>query len=159
MSATRDPETGLCRRGTSNRDKRGSTEARRRRKEWLVLTFRADMDAVIVPRVQVYNNDPPVDVVAEVPLGRGVLACRCYRCGTLLVRDTLTVDRIIPECKGGTYRRNNIRPACHRCNSETGAPLANGKQHVAAKKRAQKTTKKVAVKPVLELVPRAADDG
>lgn len=35
----------------------------------------------------------------------------------------LTVDRIIPGCNGGTYRRNNIRPACARCNSETGGAL------------------------------------
>jgi hypothetical protein len=48
-------------------------------------------------------------------------ACRCYRCGLLMHEGTLTVDRIIPGCQGGTYRRNNIRPACGDCNSETGA--------------------------------------
>lgn len=52
-----------------------------------------------------------------------VPACRCYRCGDLLTADTVTVDRIIPGCKGGTYRRNNIRPACGSCNSETGGSL------------------------------------
>lgn len=63
---------------------------------------------------------------------------RCYRCGCLLFNpdsmedavaglmgvsvaaDPLTVDRIIPGCQGGTYRRTNIRPACGSCNSETG---------------------------------------
>jgi hypothetical protein len=41
----------------------------------------------------------------------------------LLTVDTVTVDRIIPGCKGGTYRRNNIRPACAKCNSTTGGGL------------------------------------
>lgn len=75
--------------------------------------------------------------------------CRCYRCGVLLVNPDdhpgvdlqplfrvdlpgsyselakpLTIDRIIPGCKNGTYRRNNIRPACGGCNSETGGALA-----------------------------------
>lgn len=60
-------------------------------------------------------------------------ACRCYRCGTLLTVDTVTVDRIKPGCKGGTYRRDNIRPACGPCNSETGGGLrANPKKRVAA---------------------------
>jgi 5-methylcytosine-specific restriction endonuclease McrA len=46
--------------------------------------------------------------------------CRCFRCGELLDTTTVTVDRIIPGCQGGTYRRDNIRPACGGCNSETG---------------------------------------
>jgi hypothetical protein len=37
---------------------------------------------------------------------------------------TITVDRIVPGRDGGTYRRNNIRPACGPCNSETGGALA-----------------------------------
>lgn len=55
---------------------------------------------------------------------------RCYRCGVLLTDDdglapwigafSLTVDRIKPGCQGGKYVRGNIRPACERCNSETG---------------------------------------
>jgi hypothetical protein len=61
--------------------------------------------------------------------------CRCYRCGVLLYNPDappllvpgralpLTIDRIIPGCHGGTYRRNNIRPACGPCNSETGGGL------------------------------------
>lgn len=51
----------------------------------------------------------------------GTAACRCYRCGKLLTESTVTVDRIVPACRGGTYRRGNIRPACAKCNSETGA--------------------------------------
>jgi hypothetical protein len=57
------------------------------------------------------------------PIGEGVPACRCYRCGALLTKDTVTADRIIPGCQGGTYRRNNIRPACLTCNSSTGAKV------------------------------------
>lgn len=63
---------------------------------WLVKSYQADVD---------------VD---------GMPAARCYRCGVLLTVLTITVDRIIPGCQGGTYRRNNIRPACATCNSSTG---------------------------------------
>ena len=86
----------MTRRGTTNGNSRGSVEDRRRRREWLVQTYLAD--------VQLF----------------GYPACRCYRCGTLLTVDIVTVDRIIPGCCGGTYRRNNIRPACADCNSVTG---------------------------------------
>lgn len=82
-------------RGTSNGNAAGSAEARRRRKLWLM---------------EAYASDVPAHV-------------RCYRCGTLLSIDTVTVDRIIPGALGGTYRRNNIRPACMGCNSRTGTML------------------------------------
>lgn len=84
------------RRGTTNRNQRGGSHDRRRRKAWLVQTYRANVD---------------VD---------GQVACRCYRCGALLTVETVTVDRIIPAVQGGTYRRANCRPACGGCNSETG---------------------------------------
>jgi 5-methylcytosine-specific restriction endonuclease McrA len=58
-------------------------------------------------------------------------AARCYRCPKLLNFDTITVDRIIPGCKGGTYRRNNIRPACGPCNSSTGAKLGHERRAAA----------------------------
>ena len=52
-------------------------------------------------------------------------SCPCFNCKrTLLVSITdikvpgcLTVDRIIPGEQGGTYRRENIRPACITCNN------------------------------------------
>ena len=99
------------RRGTTNRNRRGSSEDRRRRREWLVQTYRADVDAW-----------PDLTVPAKFgpKRGYGLPACRCYRCGLLLTADTVTVDRLIPGCRGGTYRRSNIRPACSGCNSETG---------------------------------------
>jgi hypothetical protein len=100
-------------RGTTNGNARGSSEARRRRREWLVYTYRANVDVITTDPV----NDSTLRVISVTP------ACRCYRCGQLLTVDTVTVDRIIPGCKGGTYRRDNIRPACGRCNSETGGSL------------------------------------
>lgn len=106
-------------RGTSNGNSRGSSEDRLRRREWLVATFRADFDlqTLILGSLQAPQH--------WVPTARdeGTPACRCYRCGKLLTVDTVTVDRIIPGCQGGTYRRNNIRPACGACNSETGGSL------------------------------------
>ncbi|MGH9247995.1 MAG: HNH endonuclease signature motif containing protein [Acidimicrobiales bacterium] len=85
------------RRGTSNRNQRGSSYGRRVRRQWLLDTF-----------------------------GDGEKA-PCWRCGTLLDVVTLTVDRIVAGCHGGTYRRGNIRPACGPCNSETGGALRSAK--------------------------------
>lgn len=110
-------------RGTTNRDARGSTEDRRRRRAYLVATYRANRD---VGAVDIRAGWAVLGTrLFPVPLGDGQPACRCYRCGELLTVDTVTVDRIIPGCEGGTYRRNNIRPACGSCNSETGGALAS----------------------------------
>lgn len=107
-------------RGTTNRNARGGSDTRRRRREWLVETFRADCD--VMPLVDVEDV-----YVVPVNLGDGFSACRCYRCGAMLTVDTVTVDRIVPGCKGGTYRRGNIRPACGPCNSETGGGVRSSK--------------------------------
>lgn len=117
-------EIEKARRGSSNGNRRGSSETRRRRRHWLVKTYLADQPA----RVLCDGTEPGSWLVETPPVGvrRWVCAmpaCRCYRCGTLLTVDTVTVDRIIPGCRGGTYRRDNIRPACGRCNSETGGAL------------------------------------
>lgn len=124
---------GVTVRGTSNSNERGNSEARRRRKIWLVETFRADVEVSVgrstdgsVFDVQEYN--PRLDTVSGYTSGPEP-ACRCYRCGKLLIFDTVTVDRIVPGCKGGRYHRNNIRPACGDCNSETGGGL-----HAAVRK-------------------------
>ncbi len=107
----------LSRRGTTNGNARGGSEDRRRRREWLVATYRADVDVVLIHTAWV---DPIV--VGVIPGTEGSSpACRCYRCGALLTAETVTVDRIRPGCQGGTYARTNIRPACGRCNSVTGA--------------------------------------
>lgn len=100
-------------RGTSNTNARGNTQDRQRRREWLVETYRADRDVTTYGWLTTGEWGP-----------KRTPACRCYRCGELLTVDTVTVDRIIPGCQGGTYRRNNIRPACAACNSETGGKLS-----------------------------------
>lgn len=87
----------LARRGTSNRDQRGNTTDRRRRKLFLL---ERDGDGTWVA---------------------------CYACGLMLDIRTLTVDRIVPACQGGRYIRSNIRAACGACNSETGGALATRK--------------------------------
>lgn len=159
MPSRRDPETGLAVRGTSNSNQRGSAESRRRRKAFLLETYPADRKAVRVTfssastcptmlrgttktvfpttpglsRIKaLYESLPYIETIEVLP------TARCFHCGDLLTYETLTVDRIVPHCKGGTYRRNNIRPACLKHNSELGAALANGRAHASAKKRAAK---------------------
>lgn len=105
-------------RGTCHANERGNTRDRLARRTWLVEKWRANVDAVV------FRNDKgDVLVIAAGPgtIGERVMACRCYRCGVLLTVETVTVDRIVPGCQGGRYVRNNIRPACAACNSETGA--------------------------------------
>jgi len=110
-----------------------------------VKTYRANRDLLFLPA-----GGPKVGVISiigrhevfnitvdgtwiDVEVGGGQPCCRCYRCGVLLTVDTVSVDKVIPDCHGGTYARNNIRPACDDCNSETGGPLANGAEHQQAK--------------------------
>lgn len=111
---TEVPPPKLSRRGTTNRNARGGSEQRRRRREWLVATYRADMDLLTIQHLAypVLPGDPEAQP-----------ACRCYRCGVLLTVDDVTADRIVPGAHGGTYRRSNIRPACGTCNSSTGATV------------------------------------
>lgn len=129
-----------CTRGTTNGNTRGSSTARRQRREWLVTTYRADRDMVrvewtdgtVTTEDYVMRPEQLVEfrtVVTATP----VPTCRCYRCGCLLTVDTVTVDRIKPGKFGGRYRTprmdtregvTNIRPACGRCNSETGGALS-----------------------------------
>jgi hypothetical protein len=80
-------------RGTTNRNARGSSYDRRARRAYLLAAF-----------------------------GDGE-HCPCYRCGVILDDATITVDRVVPGIEGGRYVRSNIRPACARDNSETGALL------------------------------------
>lgn len=115
---TGDPPMTAVRseRNAASRDERGNTADRRRRREWLVETFAADVAA------QPCCDLPGCHAFTALPDGEpGEPACRCYRCGRLLTVDTVTADRIIPGCKGGTYRRNNIRPACMECNRDAGS--------------------------------------
>jgi len=89
-------------RGTTNGNARGSAEDRRRRKQWLLDTF-----------------------------GDGQRA-DCYHCAIVLTFDTITVDRIIPGCQGGTYRRDNIRPSCGFCNSSLGGATRGASKRTAS---------------------------
>lgn len=111
---------GVTVRGTTNGNARGSSYSRRRRREWLVETYRANVDLVLPKPGDAWLS--PLSVRRDRPdlWPDAVPACRCYRCGVLLTVDTVTVDRIIPGYQGGTYRRDNIRPACGPCNSKTG---------------------------------------
>lgn len=126
MSARGDldssPEQAVkARRGTTNGNARGSVYDRAARRRWLLVTFRADHDLMVI-------DLPYGPIYVEVELGEGQIACRCYRCGRLLIDDTVTVDRIRPGCDGGTYVRSNLRPACGPCNSETGGALSRRKK-------------------------------
>jgi 5-methylcytosine-specific restriction endonuclease McrA len=112
-----------ARRGTTNGNARGGSDERRRRREWLVQTYRADRDVVVI---DLFHG--PVVVEVDPGTEGAEPACRCYRCGVLLTTSTVTVDRIVPGCQGGTYRRTNIRPACGRCNSQTGATTRRTKR-------------------------------
>lgn len=85
---------GSAKRGTSNSNSRGSSYARKRRKLWLLEEF-----------------------------GDGTTA-PCTYCGCTLTFETITVDRIIPGCEGGTYKRGNIQPSCSFDNSSEGGRLA-----------------------------------
>jgi hypothetical protein len=42
-------------------------------------------------------------------------SCPCVHCRRPLTYSTVEADRIIP---GGSYRRDNVQPACRRCNSQ-----------------------------------------
>jgi HNH endonuclease len=81
---------GVTVRGTSNANERGSAAQRRKRKQWLLDTF-----------------------------GSGLMV-QCAHCTELLTWETLTVDRILPGCMGGTYAKGNIRPCCMPCNIRLG---------------------------------------
>lgn len=104
-------ERPKTRRGTSNGNSAGSAEARRRRRAWLLETYAADTMAR-------WRFDELIPCEPDHP--DAVKVCRCFRCGTLLTLETLTVDRVIPGCQGGTYRRSNIRPECSECASKRG---------------------------------------
>lgn len=90
-------------RGTTSKNAQGLSYDVRARKHFLLTTWESD---------------------------EGPGTCRCYRCGDLLDWWLLTVDRVVPGCMGGTYRRTNIRPACGPCNWKTGAALASRRKKI-----------------------------
>lgn len=100
---------------------RGNTEDRRRRRLWVLTTYRADVDLPAWWDAADTVGDP---AHYAVPLGEGQAACRCFRCGRLLTLLTLTVDRINPGAFGGKYRRDNIRPSCSDCANKQGGEIS-----------------------------------
>jgi hypothetical protein len=91
------------RRGTSNTNARGSSAARRIRKQFLLDTF-----------------------------GDGE-TCTCATCPTELDAETVTVDRYpVAGIDGGTYRRNNIRPQCMPCASRQGGLMSATRRRLKA---------------------------
>ncbi len=106
-------------RGTTNGNARGSSYERRRRRAWIMENWASDLPGFVRCYrcgVLLYNPD---DEAVEVGTGLGYPARWVIREGNLYTASALTIDRIVPGCQG-TYRRNNIRPACGGCNSETG---------------------------------------
>jgi len=81
-----------------NGNQRGSAADRRARKQWLLDHF-----------------GDGVTVMCHLELSD--------RCEMELTFATLTVDRIVPACRGGRYTRDNIRPACRPCNDSQGGKL------------------------------------
>lgn len=89
----------MTKRGTSNTNDRGSSYARRARKQWLLDEF-----------------------------GDGTEA-ECSFCHRTVTFSTISVDRYpIPGCEGGRYVKGNIRPSCNSCNSKDGGLLGNARR-------------------------------
>ena len=107
-------------RGTTNGNARGSAVDRRRR-AWLMTAWASDLPGFV--RCYrcggfLFNPDAPPAAVAAMLTAYGE-AVALGHLARVLSTHPLTIDRIVPGW-GGTYRRNNIRPACGTCNSETG---------------------------------------
>ena len=48
---------------------------------------------------------------------------KCWFCGKAFgvqLPDPPTVDPLIPQCKGGSSKSENLVPACRRCNADKG---------------------------------------
>lgn len=95
-----------AKRGCSNTNERGNAKARRVRKQWLLDTY-----------------------------GNGK-AARCWLavqdvCVKWVTFETLTVERVTPGHKGGTYRRENIKPACGPCQSYQGGRIGQERLRAA----------------------------
>ena len=99
-----------------------STETRRRRRAWIMEAWAADVPGLVRCYrcgKHLYNPDtPPVPLMVD-----GDVLVVSGNQHDYTQAAPLTVDRIIPGCKGGTYRRDNVRPACADCNSVTGGGL------------------------------------
>lgn len=41
----------------------------------------------------------------------------CYLCGCRCTKKTVSLDHVLPLCRGGAHSLENVRTACRRCNS------------------------------------------
>lgn len=85
----------MTRRGSTNRNERGSAQQRRELKTWMLAEF-----------------------------GDGISA-PCFFCERPLLYSQITKDRFpVPGRRGGRYVKGNVRPACLSCNASEGARQA-----------------------------------
>ena len=42
---------------------------------------------------------------------------RCYICKECIDADDLTLDHVVPLCRGGTNDDDNLKPCCNKCNA------------------------------------------
>lgn len=126
-------------RSTSNGNCRGNWLTRRARRARLLASYASDRAVIRVTQLiddveQVWDFDVDVKLAENtaqwyrdhgcyVTSVEVLPAVRCYRCGSVLTEDRLTIDRIKPGVEGGTYADENCRPACGTCNSATGGVL------------------------------------
>jgi hypothetical protein len=118
-----------ARRGTTNRNERGSAASRRALKVWMLATF-----------------------------GDGISA-PCAFCGRELLYSQITKDRFpIPGRRRGKYVRGNVRPACLSCNAAEGARQAaierteaKAKRDARNARRRARYAERKAVRPADEL--------
>lgn len=111
-------------RGTTNGNARGSAADRRRRRAWMMGCYASNVEGFVRCYrcgALLYNPDDHPDWEGDVLVPIPPTADFPY--SSAAYAKPLTVDRIIPGCKGGTYRQNNVRPACMYDNASTGSAL------------------------------------
>jgi hypothetical protein len=93
-------------RGTTNRNARGGSAQRRLRKAWLLAQPQFDGD----------GTSAACQIGLPGCAGRVTFETLWVDCYPLMRRD------------GGTYRRDNIRPACASCNMRHGGQVGRSVQ-------------------------------
>jgi 5-methylcytosine-specific restriction endonuclease McrA len=53
----------------------------------------------------------------------GSLFWICYRCFKVLTREEVTIDHVIPRCKGGNNSEINLKVCCWDCNQDKGCRM------------------------------------
>jgi 5-methylcytosine-specific restriction endonuclease McrA len=87
--------------------------------------LRSERDAIPMPLVirLVYYVRIPYRV--SLPVTRRTVLSRdhytCQYCGAQPLRKELTVDHILPRCRGGRTTWENVTTACKRCNGRKGS--------------------------------------